>query len=84
MTYFAKSRLERPSFATRVVQAAVARLGEPFKFGWDPEQLPDYLHERGFELVRDISTPDAARELLPSDLARTVRSADSRVAIASR
>ena len=82
MTYFAKSRLTKPSFATRVVQATVARLGEPWKFGWVPEELPEYLSVRGFQLARDISTPDAARELLPAELARTVRRADSHVAIA--
>ena len=84
MTYFPKSRLANPSLATRVVRAAVARFGEPFKFAWDPEELPEYLEKRGFQLARDISTPDAARELLPADLARSVRAADSRLALATR
>jgi methyltransferase (TIGR00027 family) len=82
MTYFAKSQFEKPSWATRVVQAAVSRLGEPWKFGWRPEQLPEYLEDRGFCLERDVSTPDAARELLPAELARTVQRADSHVAFA--
>jgi len=82
MTYFAKSRLTRPSLATRAVQAVVQRIGEPWKFGWDPDQLPEYLAERGFHMTRDISTPDAARELMPAELAADVSRADSRVALA--
>lgn len=82
MTYFAKSRLAKPSFATRIVQAAVARLGEPWTWGWIPDELPAYLEERGWTLLEDISTPDAARALMPADLARSVTRADSRVALA--
>jgi methyltransferase (TIGR00027 family) len=83
MTYFAKNRLRRPSLATRVVQAAVARLGEPWTWGWTPDELPDYLEERGWELVRDIATADAARALLPANLASAIKAAtDSRVALA--
>lgn len=83
MTYFAKNRLRRPSLATRVVQAAVARLGEPWTWGWSPDELPDYLEERGWELVRDVATADAARALLPANLASAIKAAtDSRVALA--
>ena len=31
----------------------VERLGEPWTFGLDPEELPDYLRERGLRLERD-------------------------------
>ncbi len=83
MTYFAKSRLRRPSLATRIVQAAVARVGEPWTWGWVPDELPIYLAERGWDLVEDIASADAARALLPGDLASAVRAAtDSRVALA--
>jgi len=83
MTYFAKSRLKKPSLATRLVQAAVARLGEPWTWGWQPEELPTYLEARGWELVEDIVTADAARELLPANLASAIKAAtESRVALA--
>ncbi|MCW5802294.1 MAG: SAM-dependent methyltransferase [Deltaproteobacteria bacterium] len=82
MTYFAKKRLDQPSLATRAVAAVVARLGEPWKWGWIPDELPAYLRTRGFELVRDVSAVEAAHELLPADLASAIRAADSRVAIA--
>jgi methyltransferase (TIGR00027 family) len=72
MTYFAKGRLARPSLATRAIRAVVSRWGEPWRFGWDPDELPGYLAERGFELVDDVPISDAARALLPPDLAAQV------------
>lgn len=83
MTYFAKPRLHRPSLATRLVQAAVARIGEPWRWSWQPDDLPPYLAERGWELVDDLTAPDAARALLPADLAAAVKAAtDRRFALA--
>jgi methyltransferase (TIGR00027 family) len=82
MTYFARSRLTRPSLPARAVQMIVQRLGEPFRFGWVPEHLPEYLAPRGFELVRDLAIADAARALMPPALAAQVAITDSRVAFA--
>lgn len=82
MTYFAKPRGKLP-LVSRALQAVVSRIGEPFRFGWFPEEVPDYLEPRGFELVRDIALPDAARALLPPGLARAIADrTDSRVAFA--
>lgn len=85
MTYMGRAAGQRLSFAARVVQLAAAQFGEPFKWGWDPAALPDYLEERGFAIADDISASEAAAALLPPDLARTVESTDhSRVALAER
>jgi len=67
MTYFARNVLSEPSLATRAVQAIVSRVGEPWRFGWAPAELPGYLAARGLELLRDISLADAAHQLLPAD-----------------
>ncbi|HEU0029155.1 MAG TPA: SAM-dependent methyltransferase [Kofleriaceae bacterium] len=83
MTYFAKARLERPSLATRAVRAVVSTFGEPWRFGWKPDELPAYLRERGLELVRDVSLAGAARELLPGELAAHVSDDDRRVAFSA-
>ena len=80
MTYHTKARLAGRSLATRTLLAAVRRVGEPFRFGWVPEELPGFLAERGFEVVRDVSIAEGARELLLPDLAAYVARADSRVA----
>jgi methyltransferase (TIGR00027 family) len=83
MTYFAKARLERPSLITRAMSAVVSRFGEPWRWGWSPDELPAYLAERGLALVEDIALADAARTLLPAELARLVGDPDRRVALAT-
>lgn len=83
MTYFAKSRITRPSFVTRAMKAVVGAVGEPWKFGWTPDELPAYLEAREFRLVRDVAMADAAYELLPRDIARHVASPDRRFALAA-
>jgi methyltransferase (TIGR00027 family) len=83
MTYFAKNRIAEPSWTTRAIAAVVARVGEPWRFGWSPQELPGYLEERGLALVDDIALSDAARELLPAPLARQVDDSDRRVVLAA-
>ncbi len=84
MNYFSKERLTTPSITTRIIRAAVATMGEPFKWGSSPEELAPFLAERGWGVLDDISSQEAADKLLPADLARAVRKADSRIALAVR
>jgi methyltransferase (TIGR00027 family) len=83
LTYFAKSRIDKPSLLTRAMAAVVSTFGEPWKFGWTPEELPAYLAARKFTLVRDIALGDAARDLLPAELAAYVANPDRRFALAA-
>ena len=78
MTYFARSRIARPSLVTRALRAVVSGLGEPWQFGWEPEELPAYLAERGLELTDDVAISDAARLLLPPELSMHVYDPDRR------
>jgi methyltransferase (TIGR00027 family) len=82
LTYMTRTRLTR-SLAVRAVRAVVQRLGEPFRFGWEPDELPGYLAARGFALASDVSTLDAAHQLLPPEFASRIVQTD-RVAIARR
>jgi methyltransferase (TIGR00027 family) len=41
-------------------KSSVRSSGEPFIFGFDPAGLADYLRPRGFALVSDVSTAEAA------------------------
>ena len=84
MNYFPKERLTTRSLTTRVIRAAVATLGEPFKWGTSPEELVPFLADRGWIVRDDISTREAAVALLPPELARAAPATDSRVALASR
>ncbi|MGD0948434.1 MAG: SAM-dependent methyltransferase [Candidatus Binatia bacterium] len=45
----------------------VARLGEPWTFGLDPEELPDYLRERGLRLERDAGAREYRRQYFGPD-----------------
>jgi methyltransferase (TIGR00027 family) len=45
---------------------AVRRAGEPFTFGLNPEQVPGYLADRGFELGSDTVVRDAAERFYPA------------------
>ena len=42
-------------------KSSVRSSGEPFIFGFDPAGLADYLRPRGFALVSDVSTAEAAK-----------------------
>jgi methyltransferase (TIGR00027 family) len=82
INYVSRSRLARPALAARALLAIARQLGEPFKFGWEPAALPAYLAERGFELMRDVSTTDAARVLMPPHIAARHARANSHIAFA--
>jgi O-methyltransferase involved in polyketide biosynthesis len=83
MTYFAKELITRPSLVTRMLKAVVATFGEPWRFGWNPADLPAYLAHRGFTLERDVSIAQAARELLPPAYASLVADESRRFALAA-
>jgi len=83
MTYFAKSRVTQPSLVMRAMNAVVSAFGEPWKFGWQTDELPGYLAERDWDLVRDLSMADAAELLLPPQFARSLVGPDRRFALAA-
>jgi methyltransferase (TIGR00027 family) len=67
-TYLDRATLEGrgKTLGERATIAAVRHAGEPFRFGFDPAELPDYLERRGFELLEDVaSTELAVRYLHP-------------------
>jgi methyltransferase (TIGR00027 family) len=83
MTYFSRARIRHPTLPTLAMAAMVARFGEPFRFGWDPAELPAWLAARHFRLDRDVAIADAARQLLPPHLARQLADPGRRVALAA-
>jgi methyltransferase (TIGR00027 family) len=65
VTYFDRAWIEKPPLRARVVRQFVARMGEPFKFGWEPSELPRWLDERGWALRWDRTDLELAARLLP-------------------
>jgi len=73
LTYQDRRRIERPGPIWAAVSRVVARVGEPFTFGWRPEELSDWFAVRGWTLAADEDTVDLARRWLPPRHARWVR-----------
>jgi O-methyltransferase involved in polyketide biosynthesis len=80
MTYFERRRIRQQRAASRIVALA----GEPFRFGWEPSELPAWLDARGFELLRDDTFGKIADRLLPARWAMRIRQRDVHLAVARR
>lgn len=81
-TYVERALVERPQLVERGFLALLAGIGEPFRFGWDPAELPGWLAARGLTLRTDRRVVDLAVELLPADLAANVHGVERHVAVA--
>jgi O-methyltransferase involved in polyketide biosynthesis len=84
ITYFDRAAFDHPSPRERLFGALVARLGEPFRFGWDPDELPAWLAARGFALRDDRSNAETARELFSPRIAARYHGERRRIAVAER
>ncbi len=69
MTYVDRALFEKPTVRARAAQAFVSRVGEPFRFGWHPRDLPAYMRERGFDIARDATMSAWGSELFPPGFA---------------
>jgi methyltransferase (TIGR00027 family) len=70
LTYIDRSAIARPHGEQRLHQRLVARAGEPWRFGWDPGELPSWFGERGFRLVSDVTDGALAARFYPRKAAR--------------
>jgi methyltransferase (TIGR00027 family) len=69
--YVHHSALEHPDAVARQHLALAAKMGEPYQFGVDPENLPKLLLRHELTLEDDLSAEDlSARYLVASDGAR--------------
>ena len=84
LTYFDRAAIDHPPLREKLVQAVVARLGEPFRFGFEPRMVPSFLDRHGFTLLSDRTDGDLARELFPPRIARAYKGAMRHVAVAER
>lgn len=82
MTYFERSRIDSPSPMMRLVRASVRGIGEPFKWGWNRDDVAPYLAERGFRVRENRSLDEAALDFLPSRIAALVQGRNSCYALA--
>jgi methyltransferase (TIGR00027 family) len=83
-TYLDRAAIEHPPLGMHLMRAVVSRLGEPFRFGWAPGELPPFLTARGFSLLSDRTDAELARELFPPRFARTYGGGLRHIAVAER
>lgn len=83
-TYFSREQLQIPTRRERFIQRAVARRGEPWLFGFEPDLLPTWLAARGFTLEHNDTTGTLAARWLPADLATKLKGDQRRIALARR
>ncbi len=69
--YFRRSSLASRPVVEQVVAKTVVMRDEPFRFGWEPSELPGWLAPRGFELTQDRADAAIARARLSSRDLRT-------------
>lgn len=81
--YVRRDLVDAPGPLTAVVSRFVKGVGEPFRSGFDPSSLPDWLEARGFGIVRDNDFADLAARMLPSPWSRVTR-VGRRFAVAER
>ena len=81
LTYFTRDLIDRPDVVRKLMAMVVRSSGEPFRFGWDPAELPAWFAARGFALERDVSIADEAKRLLPRAWARGVGEGGQRIAL---
>jgi methyltransferase (TIGR00027 family) len=65
--YFRRASITERAGLERIVANAVIMRDEPFRFGWEPAELPAWLVERGFTLEVDRGDADLARQHLSPD-----------------
>jgi methyltransferase (TIGR00027 family) len=81
-TYVTRASIDRPALIARAVGAMVRTIGEPWRFGWDPDALGGWLDARGLRLAADASIAEHAQQLLPAAWARGVGERGRRIALA--
>jgi methyltransferase (TIGR00027 family) len=81
-TYFDRASVHsRSSVSTQLTRAFVSRVGEPWRWGWAPEELEGWMATRSVPLLRNVSIRDEAARLLPAQWAMEVNQTEGRLAL---
>jgi methyltransferase (TIGR00027 family) len=65
LTYIDRAALRAGSTDLKLSGRIAARVGEPWRFGWDPAEFPRWMAARGYQLISDESDGGLASRLLP-------------------
>jgi methyltransferase (TIGR00027 family) len=81
-TYLDRSAIERPRGDARLTKRIVSGVGEPYRFGWDPQTLPGWLRQRGYTLCSDQTDHELSQQHWPARYAAPFGRAERHVALA--
>ncbi len=84
LTYIDRRAIGAPEGEARLTAALVSRVGEPYRFGFAPAALPDWLAERGFGLLSDETDGGLAGRYLSAREAARFPRRERHVALAER
>jgi methyltransferase (TIGR00027 family) len=84
MTYIDRRAIQAPRGDAKLTAALVSRVGEPYRFGFEPAALPGWLAERGFRLLSDENDAALATRYLGADARAFFRRGQRRIALAAR
>lgn len=65
-TYIDQDAAGAPRGQFKLMAELVSHVGEPWRFGWEPEDMPFWFGARGFSLVSDASDAELATRFLPA------------------
>ncbi len=80
-TYFDRSLLEDRHPIGAIAKTFVSQVGEPWRWGWDPDELLGWMARRSLRLLHNVSMSEEAARLLPPQWAADVREPDRRLAL---
>lgn len=80
-TYFDRDTIEARHAIPSIAKTFVAQVGEPWRWGWDPDELEGWMSRRGLHVLRNVSMSEEAERLLPAEWAADVREPDRRLAL---
>lgn len=75
-TYFDRRNIEQRQAIPYLAKTFVAQIGEPWRWGWVPEELEGWMAARQLEVLRNVSMSEEAARLLPPEWAADVREPD--------
>lgn len=81
LTYIDRRAIARPRGEHGLLQRIVARAGEPWRFGWHPDEVRGWFAERTLELVSDVSDRELAERYLPQPERRRFARATRHIAL---
>lgn len=80
-TYFDREMIEARHAIPSLAKTFVAQIGEPWRWGWDPDELTGWMARRQLQLLRNVSMSEEAERLLPPQWAADVREPARRLAL---